>query len=134
MGEARVERFEVASTTVAEGRRFPAKARGARPVFFDDDGATDAVVAIVTALAGEVWALRERLASLEEVLEARGGLSPAEVENHRPTATAAEARSVEAAAFTARVFRVFEEMREEALAGETADRYDAVVARAYDEL
>ena len=117
-----------------EGRRYPAKARGARPVFFDDDGATDAVLAIVTALAGEVWALRERRASLEAVLEAQGSLPPSAVEEHRPDDEVAAARSSDAAAFTARVFRVFEEMREEALAGETSESYDAVVERAYDEL
>lgn len=103
-------------------------------MFFDDGGATDAVVAIVTALASEVWTLRERLASLEAVLEACGGLEPAEVENFRPAPAQADQRAADAAAFMGRVFRVFEEMREEALAGETAEGYRALVERAYDEL
>ncbi len=51
-----------------EGRSLPTTARGARLTFFDDGGATDAVLAIVTALGSEVWALRERQRTLEAVL------------------------------------------------------------------
>lgn len=117
-----------------EGRTFPTKAKGARPTYFDDGGATDAVISMVTALTSEVWALRERVASLEAVLESRGGIDPGEIEAHRPTDAAAEARQAEVAAFTGRVFRVFEEMREEITAGETTERYEAVVQRAFDEI
>jgi hypothetical protein len=116
------------------GRTFPTKARGARPTFFDDDGATDAVLAIVTALSAEVWALRERIDVLEAVLERNGTIDRADVEAHQsgPEEDAAQAR--EAAAFTSRVFRVFEEMREEIVAGETQEQYLAVVRRAFDEI
>ena len=117
-----------------EGRKFPTKARGARPTFFDDDGATDAVLAIVTALSAEVWALRERIQSLEAILEQSGTIRLADVETHRFEAAEEAAQADEAAAFTARVFRVFEEMREEAAAGETEERYLAVVERAFDEI
>lgn len=117
-----------------DGRAFPTKARGARPTFFDDEGATDAVISILTALAAEVWALRERIDSLEAVLEARGDLDPGEVEAYRPKGDRASARAEEAAAFTGRVFRVFEEMREEIVAGEDQAQYLALVTRAFDEI
>lgn len=117
-----------------EGRTFPAKAKGARPTYFDDDGVTDAVISIVTSLAAEVWALRERVDSLEAVLARHGALDPAEVEAHRPDGEAAEARAAEAAAFTSRVFRVFEEMREEITNDESEARYAEVVERAFAEL
>ena len=117
-----------------DGRRLPTRARGARPVFFDDGGATDAVLAIVTALAAEVWALRERVTTLETVLANSGAVPSGAVEAHRPTPAESERRSADAAAFTARVYRVFEEMREEALAGETPAGYEALVQRAYDEI
>lgn len=117
-----------------DGRTFPTRARGARPTYFDDDGATDAIISIVSALAAEVWALRERLASLEAVLEAAGGLEPGLVEAYRPAADEADDRAAEAAAFTSRVFRVFEEMREEIVAGDTEERYEALVQRAFDEI
>ena len=110
-----------------EGRSFPTTARGARPTFFDDDGATDAVLAIVTALAAEVWALRERQSTLEAV-------PAAAIESYRPDADETAARAAEAAAFAGRVYRVFEEMREEALAGDTEDGYLEVVDRAFAEL
>ena len=109
-------------------------ARGARPTFFDDEGATDAVLAIVTALAAEVWALRERQTTLEAVLTETGIEVAEAIETHRPDGDQIAARAAEAAAFAGRVYRVFEEMREEALAGETEDRYLEIVDRAFAEL
>lgn len=117
-----------------EGRTFPTKAKGARPVFFDDGGATDAVVDIVTALAAEVWALRERVANLEAVLAASGHLEPGLLDRWVPEPAEQDRRVADAAAFAGRVYRVFEEMREQVAAGETPDGYAAVVQRAYDEI
>ncbi len=117
-----------------EGRNFPTTARGARPTFFDDGGATDAVLAIVTALASEVWALRERQRTLEAVLAEAGIDVAAAIEAYRPDDAETADRAAEAAAFAGRVYRVFEEMREEALAGDTEDRYLQVVDRAFAEL
>ncbi|MCY3607408.1 MAG: hypothetical protein OXG57_03090 [Acidimicrobiaceae bacterium] len=117
-----------------EGRSFPTTARGARPTFFDDDGATDAVLAIVTALAAEVWTLRERQSTLEAVLADSGIDAAAAIESYRPDADESAARAADAAAFAGRVYRVFEEMREEALAGDTEDGYLEVVDRAFAEL
>jgi hypothetical protein len=117
-----------------DGRSFPTKARGARPTFFDDDGATDAIVAIVTALAAEVWTLRERIDTLEAVLDATDVIDRSTIATYRPAPDEADDRANEAAAFTARVFRVFEEMREEAVAGETEAQYRAIVERAFDEI
>ena len=51
-----------------DGRIFPAKAKGSRPTYFDDEGASDAMVQVVTSLAAEVWALTERIQTLEKVL------------------------------------------------------------------
>ena len=117
-----------------DGRVFPTRARGARPTFFDDGGTTDALIDIITALTAEVWALRERLDSLETVLQSAGHLSPGQVEAHRPSDREAEARATAAADFTRRVFRVFDEMRDEIAAGETTDQYLDLVQRAFDEI
>jgi hypothetical protein len=117
-----------------EGRIFPTKARGARPTFFDDAGATDAVIDIITALSAEVWALHERIDSLEAVLEASDTLDRSSVESHRSDPIESEARAADAAAFTGRIFRVFAEMREEVVAGETEDGYLSLVQRAFDEI
>jgi hypothetical protein len=56
------------------------------------------------------------------------------VEAYRPVGDDAQALADDAVAFAARVFRVFEEMREEAVAGESQQQYAAVVQRAFDEL
>jgi hypothetical protein len=117
-----------------QGRALPSKAKGARPVFFDDGGATDGVIAIVTALASELWAVRERLDSLERVLAAKGTIAPDAVEGYRPDSAGADERAAEAAAYVSRVFRVFEQMREETAADETWDGYMEVVRRAFAEL
>ena len=116
-----------------DGRTLPTKARGARPTYFDDGGATDAVVAIVTSLAAEVWALRERIDSLEAVLEAADVIEAEAVDDFRADGDRVEGRARGAAEFTARVFRVFEEMREEIVAGETPEAYRSLVDRAFDE-
>jgi hypothetical protein len=121
-------------TRPLDGNRLPTRAKGARPAYFDDDGTTDALISIITALSGEVWALRERLDTVERLLAGGGQLSPDEVEGYRPSAAEAAARAAEARAFTGRVFRVFEEMREEVLAGETPEQYQALVRRAFDEI
>ena len=96
--------------------------------------ATDAVISIVTSLAVEVWALQERIDSLESVLEANGSTQLGQVETHRPTEAQTNTRAGAASALTGRVFRVFEEMREAIDAGETNQQYRAVAQRAFDEL
>lgn len=103
-------------------------------MFFDDGGATDAVVDIVTALAAEVWALTERVHTLEALLANAGHIEPGAVDGLEPDPADADARAAHAAAFTSRVFRVFEAMHEEINAGENTDTYLEVVERAYDEL
>lgn len=118
----------------AGNRILPAKAKGARPVFFEDDGATDAVLSIVTSLASEVWALRERIDTLERLLAAKGTIAPGAVDAYRPEGAVVEERDAEAAAYVARVYRVFDELREQINADETWDGYMEVVRRAFAEL
>lgn len=118
----------------AGDRVLPAKAKGARPVFFDDGGALDAVISMLTTLASETWAMRERLDTLERLLVAKGALAADAVESYRPDDAVLDEREAAASAFAARVFRVFEEMREQTLADETWDEYMEVVRRAFAEL
>ncbi|MDZ7679793.1 MAG: hypothetical protein U5K29_14715 [Acidimicrobiales bacterium] len=118
----------------AGDRVLPAKAKGARPVFFDDGGALDAVISMLTTLASETWAMRERLDTLERLLVAKGALAADAVESYRPDDAVLDEREAAASAFAARVFRVFEEMREQTMADETWDEYMEVVRRAFAEL
>ena len=54
--------------------RAGAKAKGKRPKYFDDP-ATDRTMSIVMALVGEVSVLRERLDTVERLLDAKGTIT-----------------------------------------------------------
>lgn len=60
-----------------------AKAKGKRPAFFDDP-ATDRLLSILMAVAGELAVTRERLDTVERLLEASGHLDRAAIESYRP--------------------------------------------------
>jgi hypothetical protein len=62
-------------------------ARGDKPRFFDDP-AVDQLMSLVLALGTELAVTRERLDTVERVLEQAGGLSRIAVENYRPDAAA----------------------------------------------
>lgn len=102
------------------------KARGKRPAFADDP-AVDSLTAMVLALAGEVAVLRERLDTIERLIERRGGPTRAEIEAYAPPPEIDADREAWRAKFLERVLRSVEARLEEAMAGETAERYDAAV-------
>lgn len=85
----------------------PRTARGRRPRYFADP-ATDRLLAMVVTLIGELSATRERVDSLERVLEREGLLAPDAVEEYRPEGAAAATREARRAALTERVLRVLE--------------------------
>lgn len=80
------------------------KAKGKRPAYFDDP-ATDRLLSITMALAAELWVTRERLDTLERLLEARGGPARADIEAYRPDRDAGYARGVAAREYVARILR-----------------------------
>lgn len=103
------------------------KAKGKKPTFFADPQ-VDKLMAIVMALAGEVSVVRERLDTIERLVEAKGLLSRQEVEAYRPNPQAAEEREQWRTQYIARVLRVVHEEldaveREEV----TPESYEAVV-------
>ncbi|CAN5436165.1 hypothetical protein BH10PSE3_BH10PSE3_10610 [soil metagenome] len=50
-------------------------------------GQADNLAEALLALTREVWVLTDRLAIVEAVLEAKGGLTQADIETYRPDAT-----------------------------------------------
>lgn len=84
--------------------RANAKAKGKRPAYFDDP-AIDRVVSILMALVGEVSVLRERLDTVERLLEAKGSLSREDIENYVPDSEAAFERGCLTREYVARVMR-----------------------------
>lgn len=82
--------------------------KGKRPVYFDDPQ-IDKLLAMVMALTGEVSVLRERLDTLERLLETKGVLSLCEITAYQPDDMAAKEREQWRADYIARVLRVLQE-------------------------
>lgn len=79
--------------------------RGRRPAFFDDP-AVDELLGIVLGLTQEVSVLRDRLDSVERLLDAKGTLSRADLEAYVPDAGATAERAQLRNDYVQRVFRV----------------------------
>ena len=88
--------------------RAAARAKGRRPAYFDDP-AIDRLVSLAMALTAEVSVLRERLDTVERLLEAKGGLNRAEIEAYVPDSAAGEERGEAPRAYVARVMRGFQQ-------------------------
>ena len=84
------------------------RAKGKRPEFFDDP-AVDRLLSIVMALVGEVSALRERLDTVERLLEAGGTLKREDIEAFAPDRAVGEERALATRAYIARVMRVLQQ-------------------------
>ena len=89
------------------------KARGKRPYFFDDP-AVERVLNITMAVAGELAVARERIDTLERLLEDKGLLTRAEIEQYAPTTPAiAEQRQTWHSEYISRVLRIVQQEMEE---------------------
>lgn len=88
--------------------RAGAKPKGRRPDFFADP-AVDRLLSLTMAVVGEVAVLRERLDTVERLLDAKGTISRADIEAYRPNRTAGEERGEMTRAYIARVMRGFQQ-------------------------
>lgn len=88
-----------------------AKPKGKRPYFFDDP-AVERVLAIVMALTQELAVTRERLDTIERLLEKNNALSRAELDAYAPDPTAATERAEWSRAYIARVLRIVQQEME----------------------
>ena len=84
--------------------RAGAKAKGKRPQYFDDP-AIDRTLSIVLAIAGEVSVLRERLDTVERLLDAKGTISRADIDVYQPDRDAAYERGLATKEYVARIMR-----------------------------
>lgn len=92
---------EVAFDPIA---RAGAKAKGKRPAYFEDP-ALDRILSILLAAVGEISVLKERLDTVERLLDARGTISRADIEAYEPDRQAAYERGVMTKEYVARVMR-----------------------------
>jgi hypothetical protein len=85
----------------------PRVSKGKRPQFFDDP-AIDQVMTFFLELMTEVSTLRERVDTMERLLDEKGTLCRADIEEFRPAAAAELERSTWRDAFIRRVMRLHE--------------------------
>jgi hypothetical protein len=105
------------------------KAKGERPAYFADP-AVDKNLSITLALAGEVAVLRDRLDSIERLLEAGQPVSRAALDAYVPDAEVRAERDRWREQYLANVLRIVHQEREELarLAADTAPYEEAVKA------
>ncbi len=84
--------------------RANAKAKGKRPLYIDDP-AVDRSVSILRAVVGEVSVLRERVDTIERLLDAKGTISRADIESYVPDRDAGFERGLATREFITRVMR-----------------------------
>lgn len=88
--------------------RAGAKAKGKRPQYFEDP-AVDRLTSILMAVAGEVAVLRERLDTVERLLEAKGSVSRADIEDYVPDRAAGQERGLLHKEYVARILRAVQQ-------------------------
>ncbi len=84
--------------------RAGARAKGKRPAYFDAPE-QDRTLSIVLALVAEVSALRERIDTVERLLDTNGTIRRGDIEAYSPDASAARERGILVKAYIARVMR-----------------------------
>lgn len=84
------------------------KAKGKRPYFFDDP-AVERVLNITMAVASELAVTRERLDTIERLLEAKGIIKRDEIEKFEPNEQQAEERQYWHASYIARILRIVQQ-------------------------
>ncbi len=80
------------------------RAKGKRPEYFENQ-ATERLMSVVMSLVAELSVTRQRLDTVERLLEKSGVLDRNAIEVYAPDRAAAQARGVETKAYIARVMR-----------------------------
>lgn len=88
-----------------------AKAKGKRPYFLEQPD-TERVLNIVMTLAQEVAVMRERMDTIERLLEKKKTISRKDIERFAPSKAEAAERGLMMQEFIARVLRIVQQERE----------------------
>ncbi len=88
-----------------------AKARGKRPVFFSDPE-VERLLNMLMALVGEVSVMRERIDTIERLLETNGVLRRDDIESFIPDETSANERMLMIQQYLGRILRIIAQERE----------------------
>jgi hypothetical protein len=84
------------------------KSKGGRPYFFNS-AETERVMNIAMAVATEVAVIRERIDTIERLLEAKGLLTQKDIDAFIPTDEQAEERQLWHARYAARILRIVQQ-------------------------
>ncbi len=84
--------------------RAGARPKGKRPQYFEDP-AVERMMSILMAVVGEVSVMKDRLDTVERLLEAKGTISRADIEAYHPDRDAAYERALGTKEYIARVMR-----------------------------
>ncbi len=114
--------MSVARALEAAGR----KPAGKRPYFLDAE--VERVLAITLAAVQELAVARERIDTLERLLEAKGVLAPGEVEGFVPNGAQFAERGLWTQEYLARVLRIVQQEGEAIAAAKAGDLYAEEVA------
>ena len=87
--------------------RLQKHAKGQRPYFFDDP-AIDKLLAMLMASCGEVAVLRDRLDTIERVLETKGLVARDEIEAFKPTKPILAERDARRESSLAQILRIID--------------------------
>lgn len=107
-------------------RRASAKAAGKRPYFLTSE--VERVLAITMAAVQELAVARQRVDTLERLLEAKGVLTRDEIDAFAPTAAQAAERALWTQEYLARVLRIVQQEGEAIEAEAKGDLYSEQVA------
>jgi hypothetical protein len=91
--------------TPPEAVRLPRETLGKRPHFFDDPS-LDQMMTFIVELTTEVAVLRERVDTVERLLDTRGSITRADIEAYRPEPAAEAERNAWRDGYVKRVFRM----------------------------
>jgi len=85
-----------------------AKPKGKRPFFLKDPD-VERVLAVTMAIAQEVAVMRERMDTIERLLEEKGSVTQADIESYAPPKAAAEERGAWTQEYLARILRIYQQ-------------------------
>ncbi len=91
------------SQTAAEKVKLPRTAKGKKPVYFDS--VTDKLLSMVLTLMGELSVVRDRMDTIERLIEKHDLFKQEEIENYELTDAVNEIRNERRAAYIARVLK-----------------------------
>ncbi len=85
-----------------------AKPKGKRPYFLKDPD-VERVLAVTMAMVQEVAVMRERLDTIERLLEQKGTISRVDIETYTPSQSAAHERGAWTQEYLARILRIYQQ-------------------------